>query len=212
MRLLFHHIGHNGPMPFFEGSRGRVHYRRWPSPDSRVSLVFLHGRGQHTGLYHRFGAAMAARGVDTWALDHIGHGLSEGEIADDLAYLDALAENARHLVDLAGGNVAVMGHSMGSATAVHLLGSGTTALSTVLVAVPPRAVGHDDLVRACTAPTLALHGIDDRMVPVDGVRDIARGVPNLTLREYEHAGHDLLHEKIHKDVTDAAADHVLEYA
>ncbi|MGB3769933.1 MAG: alpha/beta fold hydrolase [Rhodococcus sp. (in: high G+C Gram-positive bacteria)] len=199
-------------MPFFEGSRGRVHYRRWPAADPRVTLVFLHGRGQHTGQYHRFGAAMAAHGITTWALDHVGHGLSEGEIADGLPYLDALAENAGHLVDLAGGEVSVMGHSLGSATAVRLLASGASARSVVLVAVPPRAVVDGDFTSACAAPTLVLHGIDDRMVGIDGVRELTRETPTVTLKEYADAGHDLLHEKIHRTVTDDAARHILAHS
>ena len=203
-------------MPFFEGPRGRAHYRQWgPTEDPAATLVFLHGRGQHTGQYHRFGAALAAHGIATWGLDHIGHGLSEGEAADDAVYLDALAENARHLLDVvveAGHRPAVMGHSLGSATAVRMLATGGSAPAVVLVAMPPRAISREDLTAATRSPTLALHGVDDRMVPIDGVRDLVRGIPTITLREYADAGHDLLHEKIHRTVTDAAADHVLANA
>ncbi|AMY17919.1 2-hydroxy-6-oxononadienedioate/2-hydroxy-6-oxononatrienedioate hydrolase [Rhodococcus sp. PBTS 1] len=200
-------------MPFFEGSRGRVHYRRWPVESPRAHVVFLHGRGQHSGHYHRFAAALAAHGIETTALDHIGHGLSEGDIGDDVAYLDALAENARLLVEQIGdrnddtaGRIAVMGHSLGSATAVRMLADGSSRAVTalVLVALPTRLVDRATLVRAAAVPTLALHGVDDRMVPIDGVRDLVRGTA-VTLREYDDAGHDLLHEKIHRVVTDDAA-------
>ncbi|MFW0874315.1 alpha/beta hydrolase [Rhodococcoides corynebacterioides] len=200
-------------MPFFEGSRGRVHYRRWPAESPRAHVVFLHGRGQHSGQYHRFGAAMAAHGIETTALDHIGHGLSEGDIGDDASYLDALAENARLLVDLvreSAGGVAVMGHSLGSATAVRMLAGGVSGgvdsgvTAAVLIAVPGRLVTRDELIRAARIPTLAMHGVDDRMVPIDGVRDLVRGT-TVTLREYDDAGHDLLHEKVHRVVTDEAA-------
>ncbi|MGN7133646.1 alpha/beta hydrolase [Rhodococcoides corynebacterioides] len=196
-------------MSFFEGSRGRVHYRRWPAESPRAHVVFLHGRGQHSGQYHRFGAAMAAHGIETTALDHIGHGLSEGDIGDDASYLDALAENARLLVDLvreSAGGVAVMGHSLGSATAVRMLAGGVASgiTAAVLVAAPSRLVMRDELIRAARIPTLAMHGVDDRMVPIDGVRDLVRGT-TVTLREYDDAGHDLLHEKVHRVVTDDAA-------
>ncbi len=41
-------------------------------------VIFLHGFGEHTGLYHRYGFALNAAGIDLWAVDQFGHGLSPG--------------------------------------------------------------------------------------------------------------------------------------
>ena len=41
-------------------------------------MIFLHGFGEHTGLYHRYGFALNAAGVDLWAVDQFGHGLTPG--------------------------------------------------------------------------------------------------------------------------------------
>jgi pimeloyl-ACP methyl ester carboxylesterase len=58
-------------------------------------------------------------------------------------------------------------------------------------------------------PLLAVHGVDDRIAPIDPVRDWAAGVLGLELREFDDAGHDLLHEKVHATVTAVVRDFVL---
>ena len=67
-------------MPFLETDAGRAYYRHWAAPDPRAAVIFLHGFGEHTGLYHRYGFALNAAGVDLWAVDQFGHGLTPGEI------------------------------------------------------------------------------------------------------------------------------------
>src|ERR1700760_4970338 len=63
-------------MPYFDGVTGRVYYRAWRAPAPRTAaVVFLHGFGEHSGLYHRLGDALTGAGIDLWALDEIGHGL-----------------------------------------------------------------------------------------------------------------------------------------
>jgi hypothetical protein len=43
-------------MPTFDGATGRVYYKTWPVPGQRAAaIVFLHGFGEHSGLYHRLG-------------------------------------------------------------------------------------------------------------------------------------------------------------
>lgn len=109
-------------MPYFDGATGRVYYRHWPSDQPRAALVFLHGFGEHTGLYHRYAAALGRHGIDVWALDEIGHGLSEGE-RGRFGSLDDLVANAGHLTRLARATspdlpLVVGGHSLGSLVAV----------------------------------------------------------------------------------------------
>jgi len=69
-------------VPFFDGSTGRVYFRAWHAAVPRsAAVIFLHGFGEHSGLYHRLGDALTAQGIDLWALDEIGHGLTEGDRA-----------------------------------------------------------------------------------------------------------------------------------
>lgn len=109
-------------MPFFTGATGRVYHRHWSTPEPQAALVFLHGFGEHSGLYHRYAAELGAHGIELWALDEIGHGLTEGE-RGDFGSFDALVANAAHLTALArdaspGLPLVVGGHSLGSLVAL----------------------------------------------------------------------------------------------
>ena len=47
-------------MPTFGGVTGRVYYKAWRVPAPRAAaVVFLHGFGEHSGLYHRLGNALS---------------------------------------------------------------------------------------------------------------------------------------------------------
>ena len=109
-------------MPTFGGVAGTVYYKAWRVPAPRkCAVVFLHGFGEHSGLYHRLGNALNNAGIELWALDEIGHGLTEGDRAV-IRSVDDLGENGRRLTALAeagqpGGPVWLAGHSLGSAAA-----------------------------------------------------------------------------------------------
>ncbi|WP_072803915.1 alpha/beta hydrolase [Rhodococcoides yunnanense] len=108
-------------MPFFDGVSGPIYYRHWAAEVPRVNVVFLHGYGEHSGLYHRFANSLSADGADVWALDHIGHGLSTGERGNfgSLRHLGADASTLAGLarVSAPGLPVVVAGHSLGSVVA-----------------------------------------------------------------------------------------------
>jgi alpha-beta hydrolase superfamily lysophospholipase len=55
---------------------GDIFTRRFKAPKPRYALVISHGIGAHSGVYNKFGAHHGARGVDIWAYDAPGHGLS----------------------------------------------------------------------------------------------------------------------------------------
>jgi alpha-beta hydrolase superfamily lysophospholipase len=110
-------------MPFFDGAAGRVYYRHWAtSVRPRATLVFLHGFGEHTGLYHRYAAELGRHGIDLWALDEIGHGLSDGD-RGHFGSFDDLVANAEQLTRIIAADtpdtpIVIGGHSLGSLVAV----------------------------------------------------------------------------------------------
>jgi alpha-beta hydrolase superfamily lysophospholipase len=69
-------------MPFLNTDDGRAYYRHWAAEHPRAAVIFLHGFGEHTGVYHRYGFALNAAGIDLWAVDEFGHGLTPGERGD----------------------------------------------------------------------------------------------------------------------------------
>lgn len=105
-------------MPFLEHSRGRAYYRHWAAADPTAAVIFLHGFGEHTGLYHRYGFALNAAGLDLWAVDQFGHGLSPGDrgnfgvIEDSRALAESLAQLAEK--ERPGLPLVAQGHSFGS--------------------------------------------------------------------------------------------------
>lgn len=203
-------------MPFFEGATGAVHYRSWTTAHPHLVLVFLHGLGQNSGHYHRFARVMNNENIDVWAIDHVGHGLTEGDLSD-ASQIGGLADNALQLAEIAraertGIPMALMGHSLGAATAIEALGKNPGGFtSAVLCGTPKSTTGKPSDLSESTIPVLAVHGVDDRMAPIDAVRSWIPNVPGATLREFENAGHDLLHEKVHRTVSLEAAEFVLSH-
>ena len=202
------HGVHNRGVPFFDGVSGQIHYRSWRVDDPAAGLIFLHGRGQHSGDYHRFARLLNRSGIEMWALDHVGHGLSEGELGNH-GSIEDLAANAETLAGIARAErpqlpLVLMGHSLGAATALSVEPHGFAAL--VLCGTPKAATAgqQPDL------PTLVVHGVDDRLTPIDPIREWVAGLPSAHLLEYPDAGHDLLHERVHREVTAAVAGFIRE--
>jgi alpha-beta hydrolase superfamily lysophospholipase len=105
-------------MPFLETADGRAYYRHWAAEDPRAAVIFLHGFGEHTGLYHRYGFALNAAGIDLWAVDQFGHGLTPGE-RGDFRSLEASIGLGQELAELAAAErpgipLVAQGHSFGA--------------------------------------------------------------------------------------------------
>ncbi|NNH72357.1 alpha/beta fold hydrolase [Nocardia uniformis] len=201
-------------MRYFEGVSGLVHYRRWPVEHPTAVLVLLHGLGQQSADYHRFSRALNRHGIEVWGIDHIGHGLSEGETGS-IAEIDDLAANTLGLIGLvrdAQSDVplVVLGHSLGAGTALIAMMSDSPVVDSVsavvLTGTPERAAILD--VPAPRVPTLVLHGGDDRRAPIGPIRAWSAMRPTVEMREYANAGHDLLHEPVHRAVTETVLDFI----
>jgi alpha-beta hydrolase superfamily lysophospholipase len=114
-------------MPFLDTDDGRAYYRHWAAAQPRAAVIFLHGFGEHTGVYHRYGFALNAADIDLWAVDQFGHGLSPGE-RGDFGSTEASIGLADQLVTLArsenpGITLVAQGHSFGAvATLSRLIG------------------------------------------------------------------------------------------
>jgi alpha-beta hydrolase superfamily lysophospholipase len=126
-------------MPFLDHDRGRAYYRHWAADTPRAAVVFLHGFGEHTGVYHRYGFALNAADIDLWAVDQFGHGLSPGERGDFGSIEDSstLADSLTTLAAETGVPVIAQGHSFGAiVTLFRLLDGGAHAAAAVISGAP----------------------------------------------------------------------------
>jgi len=112
-------------MPFLDTDEGRAYYRHWAAEEPRAAVIFLHGFGEHTGLYHRYGFALNSAGLDLWAVDQFGHGLTPGE-RGDFRSLEASSALGERLTELASAErpgipLVAQGHSFGSVVTLFRL-------------------------------------------------------------------------------------------
>lgn len=107
----------------FRGARDfSLFGRSWrPTTGASAILVIVHGLRDHSARYDDFATGLAQRGFAVYALDHRGHGRSDGRgqmvdaFDDYVTDLDTLVAEARRREP--GRPVFVLGHSMGGAIA-----------------------------------------------------------------------------------------------
>ena len=103
-----------------------LHLHDWPAEQAKLTVMLLHGYGEHAGRYKHVAEHLNAQDIAMIGADLRGHGRSQGgrgyaERFEDY-HRDAQALLAR--VQQAETPVALMGHSMGGLVALHWLLSG----------------------------------------------------------------------------------------
>ena len=102
----------------FEGTEGRIVYRRWEPAGAPQHIVqIVHGYGEHRGRYGHVAEALAGDGAVVDADDHIGHGRSDGK-RDIIGDFDHVVKDLLSLAGIAHGDypdfpLVLVGHSMG---------------------------------------------------------------------------------------------------
>jgi acylglycerol lipase len=126
----------------FPGAQGRtISWRRWENDQARLRgvVVLAHGFGEHSGRYEQVAERLGLEGYAVYALDHHGHGRSEGR-RGRISFPDAV-EDIDRLVSLAvdehpGRPVFLLGHSMGGSLALHYGLAHGSRLSGLIVSGP----------------------------------------------------------------------------
>lgn len=95
-----------------------IYYQYWqPEAGARALILVVHGAGEHGARYRHFAEHFTGRGYVVAALDHPGHGRSQGtpgHIDDFNDYLRTLQQFHQQVVkDFPGLPVFLLGHSMG---------------------------------------------------------------------------------------------------
>jgi pimeloyl-ACP methyl ester carboxylesterase len=137
------------PIERFQARDGTtLGFRHYPAsgPDTGRGAIFIHGSSGSSGtVNHALSVALAARGVETWAIDIRGHGVSGtrgdigyvGQLEDDLA--DFVAFIRKTAPDLP---LTLIGHSAGGGFALRVAGSPIQGLFVRTVLLAPY-LGYD---------------------------------------------------------------------
>lgn len=156
-----------------------LYRKRWlPEGKPRASVVIAHGAGEHLGRYEHVARHLTGAGYAVHALDHRGHGRSEGPRAD-IGPMDGVVADLRSLIALGraeqpGGKLFLLGHSMGGCISLeYALRHGdeidglilSSALTSLNAASPTtralsKAVGS-------VAPRLGVYSVDTSLVSRD---------------------------------------------
>lgn len=96
----------------------KIFYRKYQANPERARMVIAHGLGEHSGRYGNVVERLLPKGITLWALDHRGHGQSDGSRGHILAFgqyindLQTMIElSKRELPE--GMKCFLLGHSMG---------------------------------------------------------------------------------------------------
>lgn len=163
-----------------EGTGGlRLYRQAWvPDGDARAVVVLVHGVSEHSGRYHHVGARLASDGYAVHALDHRGHGRSEGPRAVIDRMSNAVAD-VHTLVEAAASAhpdipVVMLGHSMGGLVAVCFALAHQTRLTGLMLSAPLAALEAASpttrlaaRVLSALTPRLGVVGIDSVLISRD---------------------------------------------
>ncbi|MFE7839774.1 alpha/beta hydrolase [Streptomyces sp. NPDC057474] len=202
----------------------------WDEPEglaARGTLVVLAGRGEHGGVYERFGRRLA---FDAYRVRALGDPTVDPSVLDAAAKL--LADES-----LPGPKVLV-GSDTGARYAVHLAAERATGLDALILAGLPigpwvsgsweteaeartacpthqgRLTNDPDFRRGALdespdelpelrldlvdLPVLALHGTDDAVSPLDGALNAYAGHPTVRTVTFNGGRHDVLNDALHR--------------
>jgi acylglycerol lipase len=156
----------------------RIYWQDWlPDADPRAVVVIAHGASEHSGRYTHVAERLVNEGYAVYAIDHRGHGRSEGPRAlidrmdRAVADLDELVARAGPPADT---RVFLLGHSMGGTVALayalrhqdRLRGLILSGPLAALEAAPPHMRIAARILSTLT-PRLPLIDIDSTLVSRD---------------------------------------------
>jgi lysophospholipase len=164
---------------YFEGKKALKIFRQsWLPSKPRATVVLVHGLGEHSGRYQHVAEALVDAGFAVYALDHRGHGKSEGPRALIDRFSNAVAD-IDQLVDFAkreqrGKPIFLLGHSMGGALSLSFALKHGAKLNGLILSGPAVALdGAPPFMKPISkllsmfAPKLGMFGIDPSLVSRD---------------------------------------------
>lgn len=111
---------------FDSAGAGQVYWQSWtPAESPRAILLLVHGLAEHSGRYEGFAEFFTSAGFAVHALDHPGHGRSDGQRCHIRRFADFTNTLDRYLALVktmhADTPIFLVGHSMGGLIAASFL-------------------------------------------------------------------------------------------
>jgi alpha-beta hydrolase superfamily lysophospholipase len=156
-----------GESRYLEGQGGtRIHYRAWPVDEPRAAVFVLHGLFEYSHRYLELAAVMNDAGFATFAMDHRGHGQSEGR-RGHVARFGRFVDDAHRFHQAvvrevpAGTPRFLLGHSMGGLISIRLLEEYQPELAGAVITSPWLGVAQ-----SLPAWQRTLGGVLNRLAPI----------------------------------------------
>jgi acylglycerol lipase len=142
----------------------QLYTQSWLPNNPKAVVILSHGYAEHSGRYHHFASYLVENNFGVYALDHRGHGRSEGEranvkvfdeyVSDLVRFVNSVREKHPNLKRF------LFGHSMGGAIAAQLVIEQPNQVDGLLLSSPY-------LINAVSvpAPLMAVSGIVSRILP-----------------------------------------------
>jgi len=164
----------------FRGAEDReIYWQAWRADvPTRAAIVLAHGAAEHSGRYGYVVERLVPAGYPIWALDHHGHGRSEGRRAVIDRMRHAVAD-LDTLVDMAAAEqpdapLFLLGHSMGGAIALSYTFEQQRKLDALILSAPAatlettsapvRLIGR---LLSAVAPGLGVYDVDPSTISRD---------------------------------------------
>jgi acylglycerol lipase len=155
---------------FFEGIRGmQIYYQCWvPDGDLKAALIVVHGLAEHSGRYMNLVRHFVPLGYAVHALDHVGHGKSEGTRVY-VNRFDDYTETLKRFVDHVrtwqpDSPMFLVGHSMGALISAAYLPEHQAELSGAILSGPSVKVSD-----SISSITISLGKLFSALVPKVGL-------------------------------------------
>ena len=125
----------------FTGKGGiEIFFQKWIADKARAAVILVHGVGEHSGRYDNLIKAFADKKISVFAIDHRGHGKSDGKRGHIDSFMDYVYDLKLFLEFIKEENkglpVILFGHSMGGVIATKYAMTYPDDLSMLVISSP----------------------------------------------------------------------------
>ncbi len=125
----------------FTGKGGiEIFFQKWIADKAKAAIILVHGVGEHSGRYENLLKSLADKKISVFAIDHRGHGKSDGKRGHIDSFMDYVYDLKLFLEFIKEENkglpVILFGHSMGGVIATKYAMTYPDDLSMLVISSP----------------------------------------------------------------------------